>query len=303
MKSLTDFNSKNEFFYYQMYLIRRFEELLFELLSNGEIFGTTHTCIGQEAISVGALHHADDNDIVISNHRCHGHYLAKTGDLVGLLSEMMGKQSGACKGRGGSQHLYKEGFFSNGLLGNMVPVAAGLSFAKKINGNNSMVILFLGDGAFGEGTVYETLNMIGLYKLPILIIVENNQYAQSTHISHNLSGTLSERISAFNISVNEIETNDVNKIDKRFKTILESRNFTGFPHVEIINTYRLGPHSKGDDFREKSEIDFWKSKDPLLYTKKLLKNNQINDIEKLVNNLITNTLETVRNTPFAKELN
>ena len=198
--------------YSQMLLIRRFEERLFELFENGELDGTIHTSLGQESIAVAVLNHLNNNDIVISNHRCHGHYLARTNDVVGLLAEIMGKKEGVCGGRGGSQHIHKDNFFSNGVQGNMIPVAAGMAYAEKLNKTDAILVIFIGDGTFGQGVLYETLNIISLLRLPIIMVVENNQYAQSTKLKINFSGSFAGRINAFNISVSEIETNDVKKL-------------------------------------------------------------------------------------------
>ena len=268
--------------YYQMLLIRRFEERLFNLFSTGDIFGTIHTCLGQEAIAVGVLNYLNKNDIVVSNHRCHGHYLARTGDIIGLLAEIMGKEGGICGGRGGSQHIHKDNFYSNGVLGNMFPVTAGMAYAEKLKGNEVVTVIFVGDGAFGEGIIYETLNLIKLWSIPLLIIVENNRYAQTTPISLNFSGSFGGRVKGFDISFGEIETNDVEKLYRRFGPIVEKVRNTQSPHVEIIHTYRLGPHSKGDDDRSKEEIDKWQEKDPLLILEKRLVDGQIQEVERKV---------------------
>ena len=280
--------------YQQMLLIRRFEELLFELFTAGELHGTVHTSIGQEAIAVGILNHLITNDLVVSNHRCHGHYIAHTADIVGLLAEIMGKEGGVCGGRGGSQHIHKDTFFSSGVLGNMFPVAAGMAFAEKLKCSNTIVVIFAGDGAFGEGVLYETLNIISLWELPILIVVENNRYAQSTLIEMNFSGSFVGRIKGFDISVGEIETNDANILYQRFAPIVKKVRRTQSAHVEIIHTYRLGPHSKGDDNRSKEEIENWRKKDPLTILEKYLVNSEIQETEKRVMSLLAKAEKDVR---------
>ena len=281
-----------------MLLIRRFEERLFELFADGKLNGTIHTYLGQEAIAVGVLNHLKKNDIVISNHRCHGHYLARTNDVVGLLAEIMGKDGGICGGRGGSQHLHNDTFFSNGVQGNMFPVAAGMAYAEKQNNNNAIVLIFVGDGTFGQGVLYETLNLISLWELPIIVVVENNQYAQSTNIKMNFAGSFMTRVKGFNISVGEIETNDVEILYQRFGPILDKVRKTQSPHVEIINTYRLGPHSKGDDDRPAQEIENLKKKDPLTIIKNHLDKNQINKIEETVMNLLSKSEKDITEMSF-----
>jgi len=284
--------------YKQMLLIRCFEERLFELFEEGELDGTIHTSLGQEAIAVGCLNHLNENDIVISNHRCHGHFLARTNDVVGLLAEIMGREGGVCGGRGGSQHIHKDNFFSNGVQGNMFPVAAGMAFAEKQKNSDSIVVIFIGDGTFGQGVIYETLNIISLWNLPILIVVENNQYAQSTSIKKNFAGTFTGRINGFDISVDEIETNDVIKLYDKFTPIIKNIRQKKLPHVEIVHTYRLGPHSKGDDDRPAEQIENWRKKDPLIIFQKELNNDQINKIENEIIAVIEKAERAVRKMPY-----
>ena len=136
-----------ERFYGQMYLIRRFEETLLELFAQGRLVGTTHTCIGQEANAVGVVRALDpQRDIVFSSHRCHGHYLAFTDDVLGLLCEVMGKAPGVCGGKGGSQHLCHGNFYSNGVQGSIVPVGTGMALAERERGSGAVTTVFLGDG-------------------------------------------------------------------------------------------------------------------------------------------------------------
>ena len=139
-----------------MVLIRKFEEKILELFSLGKISGTTHTYIGQEANAVGIFSILDGDEIIFSNHRCHGHFLAYGGDPYLLAAELMGKSTGLVGGRGGSQHLQYKDFYSNGIQGGIVPVATGMAFAEKILNTKRMAIVFLGDGTFGEGVVYES---------------------------------------------------------------------------------------------------------------------------------------------------
>ena len=140
-------------------LIRSVEQRLLKLFSEGKLFGTVHTCIGQEWTGVAVAESLKEGDLIFSNHRCHGHYLARTGDVEGLIAEIMGKQSGMCAGRGGSQHICSNGFFSNGIQGGITPVAGGLAFAQRLRGANNITVVFIGDGTLGEGVVYETMNI------------------------------------------------------------------------------------------------------------------------------------------------
>jgi len=288
--------------YEQMVLIRRFEERLFDLFSLGELNGTIHTYLGQEAIAVGVLAHLKKKDIVISNHRCHGHYLARTNDTLGLIAEIMGKEGGVCGGRGGSQHIHKGTFYSNGVQGNMFPVAAGMAYAEKLKESNSIIVIFVGDGTFGQGVLYETFNIISLLDLPILIVVENNKYAQSTKVEDNFAGSFSGRIKGFDISVGEVETNDVELLYERFDSIVAEVRNEKSPHVEIIHTYRLGPHSKGDDDRSKEEIESWIKKDPIKILKNRLNSKQLEEVENKVSSLIKTAEKDARKMSFASSI-
>ena len=200
-------------FYERMFFIRRFEETLLDLFSLGKLVGTTHTYIGQEANAVGLIEHLDpDATSIFSNHRCHGHYLAFTDDAFGLLCEVMGKAPGVCGGKGGSQHLCKGNFYSNGVLGSIVPVATGIALAEKQKGTGAVSTVFLGDGTLGEGVTYESLNLASLWQLPVLFVVENNHYAQSTPVELELAGSIAARGAAFGVETDELDTTDVEVI-------------------------------------------------------------------------------------------
>lgn len=251
--------------YERMRFIRRFEETLLDLFSQGKLAGTTHTYIGQEANGVGVIDHLDPAvDVVFSNHRCHGHYLAFTGDAYGLLCEVMGRAPGTCGGKGGSQHLCKGNFYSNGILGSIVPVATGIALAEKQKGTGAVSTVFLGDGAFGQGVVYESLNMASLWELPVLFVVENNHYAQSTPIELELAGSITARAEAFGIATDELDTTDVEEIHAAAGRAVGRVRGTGEPFFLVLHTYRFSPHSKGDDNRDPAEIEERRTRDPLL---------------------------------------
>src|SRR3954467_604522 len=199
--------------YRRMRFIRRFEESLLELFDRGLLNGTTHACIGQEADAVAIIEHLREDDHVFSNHRCHGHFLASTGDALGLMAEIMGKPEGVCGGIGGSHHLWAPGFKSNGIQGGIVPTAAGIALAMQLEGRSGGVsVVFIGDGTLGEGAVYETLNIAALWNLPLVVVLEDNEWAQSTPSSANLAGDVRERFSAFGLPVWELDSTDVEEI-------------------------------------------------------------------------------------------
>ncbi len=250
--------------YEQMVLIRSFEETVLELYAAGGVSGTTHTYIGQEANAVGVIGHLNSKrDNVVSNHRNHGHYLAFSDDVDGLLREILGREGGVCEGRGGSQHLHNGRFLSNGVQGGIVPVAAGMAMAEKKAGTGAATVVFIGDGTLGEGVVYETLNMASLWSLPLLIVVENNRYAQTTPIERALAGSLTLRAESFGMSNEQIDSTDVNIIYEAAGRAIRYVREVGKPFWLVINTYRLAAHSKGDDFRPPKEIEKYRAYDPL----------------------------------------
>ena len=235
--------------YRDIYRIRRFEETVLEKFSEGVFSGTTHTYIGQEANAVGVISSLQEDDIIFSNHRCHGHFLAYGGEPRALFAELMGKKTGVCGGRGGSQHLQYRNFYSNGVQGGIAPVATGMALAEKFKASNVVSTVFLGDGTLGQGVLYESLNMAALWQVPILFILENNHIAQTTPSDLSTAGEIVARFAAFGISAQEIETCDVTEIlSLAGQSIAEIRESCR-PQAIILHTFRFGPHSKGDDTR------------------------------------------------------
>jgi 2-oxoisovalerate dehydrogenase E1 component len=251
------------YFFEEAVRIRLLETRLLDLFGQGRLNGTIHTCIGQEYSALAIVKQLTGEDFVVSNHRCHGHYLAKTGDYRGLIAELMGKRSGVSGGVGGSQHLCADGFLSNGVQGGIVPVAAGLALANKLNRNSNIGVVFIGDGTLGEGVVYESLNIISKWNIPLLVVLENNYYAQATSQDLTLAGEILARPRSFGISTYESSTRCVEELFTNARESLEYvRNFSK-PAFHLINTFRLGPHSKGDDFRDPVEIANAREVDPI----------------------------------------
>jgi TPP-dependent pyruvate/acetoin dehydrogenase alpha subunit len=240
--------------YRRMRFIRRFEESLLDLFERGLLNGTTHACIGQEADAVAVMEHLGGDDHVFSNHRCHGHFLARTGDALGLMAEIMGKPEGVCGGIGGSQHLCAPGFMSNGVQGGIVPNAAGIALAKQLDGSTGLSIVFIGDGTLGEGATYETLNLASLWRLPLVVVLEDNEWAQSTPSSANLAGSIRDRFTAFGLPVFEADSTDVEELDTVAKRALTQARTQKGPVAIVIHTYRLCHHSKNDDNRPADEV-------------------------------------------------
>jgi acetoin:2,6-dichlorophenolindophenol oxidoreductase subunit alpha len=250
--------------YRSMYRIRRFEEIVLDEFKRGVFSGTTHTYIGQEADAAGVISNLHEQDVIVTNHRCHGHFLAYGGEMRALFAELMGKATGVCGGRGGSQHLHWRNLYSNGVQGGIVPIAAGMALAEKFKGSNALVVVFIGDGTLGQGVVYESLNMASLWTLPLLIVVENNHIAQTTPTRAVLAGSISERFKAFGLKTSELDSSDVLQIQACAAPVKDEIRSTSQPQALILNTARFSAHSKGDDTRDAKEVEQLRAtRDPL----------------------------------------
>ncbi|MBV5311608.1 thiamine pyrophosphate-dependent dehydrogenase E1 component subunit alpha [Chromatium okenii] len=285
-------NSDLVILYEKMFLIRLFEETLLNLFSLGHLRGTVHTCIGQEACAVGVVSAIDPKrDTLCSNHRGHGHFLAFTDDTDGLLKEILGLASGICGGKGGSQHLHVNNFYSNGILGGMVPIATGIALSQKFAAKDGISVVFVGDGAMSEGVIYEALNIASLWQLPLLLVIEHNQIAQSTPWNLEHGSAIEGRPISFGIPTETVDGNDVQAVYASTKTIVDNMRQDSKPRCLLLNTYRLGPHSKGDDYRCITEISFHQTNDPLKRAETVLSENVKTRIQTLCQTRINHMLE------------
>lgn len=289
-------------FYRQAYTIRRTEETLLDLYSKGLLFGTVHTCIGQEPGAVGVIGALDrTKDVIWSNHRGHGHFLAYSDDVEGLIAEVMGRESGVCGGIGGTQHLHTGNFYTNGILGGTVPCAVGSGLAEKAAGTGAIVCVFIGDGAMAEGVVYESMNLAALWELPILFVLEHNGIAQTTpsHLAH--AGVMLDRPKAFGIESNALDASDFEQVFEAAGTAVNYVRSNSRPYFLQLNVLRLMPHSKGDDTRTEDELASLNKRDPVLqFSKRLdaLDAGRRSAIEASVDARIAAAVEKALNTPF-----
>ncbi len=285
--------------YRSLYRIRCFEQTVLDNFPRGVFFGTTHTYLGQEADAVGVLSNLQPQDIVFSNHRCHGHFIAYGGDLRALFAELMGKASGVCGGRGGSQHLQWRNFYSNGVQGGILPVATGMALAEKIKGSRAVVVVFLGDGTLGEGVIYEALNMASLWEAPVLFVLENNHIAQTTPVEASVAGDIAARFSAFGIPVSQLDSSDVLAIQPLADELLARVRTTGGPQALVLHTWRFGPHSKGDDTRPAEEVARLRSqRDPLTIQAARLEPGQRDEIERQVEAEVADAFQAALEDPL-----
>jgi 2-oxoisovalerate dehydrogenase E1 component len=242
--------------------IRIFENNLLNLFKLGEISGTVHTCVGQEYTGVFLSHFSKKGDMVFSNHRGHGHYLSFTNDYKGLLNELLGKKNGCSRGFGGTQHLINDNFISNGIQGGMVPIAAGFGLDIKNSKKDNICYAFIGDGTLGEGILWESINIISKWNLPVIIILEDNNIAQSTSKEQTFSGNLKDRINGFGLNYYSTSTDNLEDFFDSCKIATENTR-NSKPSFLHIKTNRLNSHSKGDDNRPEDKIKELILKDPI----------------------------------------
>ena len=291
----------NNILYRSLYRIRRFEETVLDNFSRSTFFGTTHTYIGQEANAVGVITPIQENDIIFSTHRCHGHYLAYGGDPHALFAELMGRSTGVCGGRGGSQHLQWRNFYSNGIQGGIIPIATGMALAEKYKQSGSVAIAFLGDGTLGEGVIYEAFNMASLWKASILYVLENNHIAQTTQIELAMAGNIAGRFSAFGIPSFQLASSDVLEIMPVASDLISRVRQEQSPCALILDTHRFGPHSKGDDTRDADMVSkMRKEHDPIQIHARRLDASEKNSIESDVDNEIKTAFDKATKDPFPR---
>lgn len=249
--------------YAYAHLIRGAESLILDLFGRGLLSGTTHTCIGQELCQMAVVRALDDpEDVVLSNHRNHGHFLAYSGNFVGLVAEIMGRQGGVCAGYGGSQHIAYRHFHSNGVQAGMTGIGVGLALARQRRGNKGVVAVMVGDGTLGEGLIYESLNMASIWSAPVLFVVENNRIAQTTRTEQVLGGSIIKRGEAFGLDTWHLD-DAADDFMASAAQVVESVRSRRRPGLLVIETRRLGPHSKGDDLRDEQEKQAIAARDPL----------------------------------------
>lgn len=257
--------------YRTMVTIRQFEEKAAELFAQAKLPGFIHLYVGQEAVAVGTCANLHSDDWITSNHRGHGHLIAKGGDVRFMFSELYGKSTGYCKGKGGSQHIadLDRGILgANGIVGGSLPIATGAAFAAKQQGTGQVVVCFFGDGASNEGTFHESLNLAALWRLPVVFVCENNLYGEFTRQDrHQAISDVAARAAAYAMPGVVVDGNDVFAVYEVTGEAIERARSGGGPTLVECKTYRWYGHYAGDDgslYRTKEEVDAWKSRDPIL---------------------------------------
>ena len=263
--------------YEQMILIRRFEEKAGQLYGMGHIGGFCHLYIGQEAVVVGMQSMAEEGDSVVTSYRDHGHMLACGMESRGVMAELTGRKDGYSRGKGGSMHMFsreKNFYGGHGIVAAQVPIGAGLAFAHKYKGDGGVNMAYLGDGAANQGQVYETFNMAALWKLPVVFVIENNQYGMGTSVARAAAGQdLADRGKAYGIPGLQVDGMDVLAVRAAAREALEYCRSGKGPYILEMKTYRYRGHSMSDPakYRTRDEVDAMrKQHDPIEQLRDLL---------------------------------
>lgn len=253
-----------------MWTIRRFEEAVDDLFARGLMHGTMHLSIGQEASATGACLALRTDDAITSTHRGHGHCIAKGADLTRMMAELLAKETGYCRGRGGSMHIADTAtgnLGANGIVAGGIPIAAGAALAFKMRGEDRVVACFFGDGAANEGAFHEAVNLAAIWKLPVVFICENNKYGMSFSTEKSFAiDHIAERGAAYGIPGVTVDGNDLDAVHEAVSAaVTRARAGEGPTLVENV-TYRWKGHSKSDKnlYRTKEEIAEWRAQDPIL---------------------------------------
>jgi TPP-dependent pyruvate/acetoin dehydrogenase alpha subunit len=256
--------------YTRMLTIRRFEERVVKDYFSGKIAGFIHSYIGEEAIATGVCAHLTIADRIISHHRGHGHCIAKGADMKRMMAEIYGKKTGYCKGKGGSMHIadFSIGMLgADGIVGAGLPISVGAGMAAQLDGSQKVAAVFFGDGATNEGEFHESLNLAGIWKLPLLFVCENNQYGVNTHYKYALASQEITRMpAAYNIGTEVVDGNDVMAVYQAARQAIARLRAGDGPFFLECRTYRWHKHFLSNflpDLRPREELEAWKKKDPI----------------------------------------
>jgi pyruvate dehydrogenase E1 component alpha subunit len=296
--------------YREMLLIRRFEEKAGQMYGMGLIGGFCHLYIGQEAVVVGMQMAIEGGDQVITGYRDHGHMLVTGMDPKGVMAELTGREGGYSKGKGGSMHMFsreKNFFGGHGIVGAQVPLGTGIAFANRYEENGRVCLTYFGDGAANQGQVYESFNMAELWQLPVVYVIENNQYAMGTSIARSSAQTnLSKRGASFNIPGEQVDGMDVRAVREVGKRAVEYCRSGKGPYILEMMTYRYRGHSMSDPakYRAKEEVNKMRAEhDPIeqvrirLLEKKWLSEDDLKQIDKEIKAIVNESAEFAQSSP------
>jgi len=286
-----------------MWRIRVFEERVGELTRANEVHGLIHLSIGQEAVAVGVCGQLGVDDVVYSNHRAHGHAIAKGAPLVGVMAELMGRDGGLCHGLGGSMHLVdvEHGLFgATGVVGGNVPLALGSALASRLLGGDSVAVVFFGDGAVQSGIFVESVNLATLWRLPVILVCENNGFAEFTPRSaHTNVERVSDVVAPYGLERETVDGNDIGAVRSVFGRFLEVARGGEGPLLLECLTHRLRGHYEGDPdrYREALAAEEWQELDPILRLQRLLGVDGA-ELEREARDEVERAVELARESPY-----
>jgi len=297
--------------YKKMLTIRTFEYKVKDLFAQGKIVGAVHLSIGEEAVPVGVCSALKKGDYVLSNHRGHGHCIALGVDVKRMMAELFGRETGVCKGKGGSMHLadFNVGMLgASAIVGGGLPLAVGAGLSIKMRKTDQVAVVFFGDGASNQGTFHESLNLAAIWSLPVLFVCENNQYAESTPVTRvMLVKNIADRAAAYGIPGIVVDGMDVMAVhDSTVEAAERARQGYG-PTLLECKTYRYLGHEEGDPwttYRSQAEVEEWKKKDAInrfrkyLVDKGVLAENEAAEIENDVKNLVGEAIKFADESPW-----
>jgi acetoin:2,6-dichlorophenolindophenol oxidoreductase subunit alpha len=300
--------------YRQMVAIRLFEERVNDLYTRALMPGLAHLYIGEEAVAVGICEALRTDDYITSTHRGHGHCLAKGADTRMMFAELLGKEAGYCKGKGGSMHIADPStgnLGANAIVAGSAGIATGAAFSSKYLKNNRVAVCFFGEGALGQGVLYEEMNLAQLWKLPVIFACENNMYNEYTHYTESTAGELLGRPAAFGIAAEAVDGQDVRAVFAAAQKYVERARRGEGPAFLLLNTYRYHGHHVGDVatlraiYRPQSEEEEWKTtRDPIkrfvdfLVSEKISDTAALENIEKELTAEMNGAVEFAINAPF-----
>lgn len=299
--------------YRKMLTIRAFEYKVKDLFAQGKIVGAVHLSIGEEAVPVGVCSALNKGDYVLSNHRGHGHCIALGVDVKRMMAELFGRQDGVCKGKGGSMHLadFSVGMLgASAIVGGGLPLAVGAGLSSKMQKTNQVTVVFFGDGASNQGTFHESLNLAAIWRLPVLFVCENNQYAESTPVTKvMLAKNVSDRASAYGIPGILVDGMDVIAVHDATEAAANRAREGQGPTLLECKTYRYLGHEEGDPwttYRSENEVEEWKKRDSTdkfrkaLLEKGICTETGLNEIESEVKKLVDDAVKFADESPWPK---
>ncbi|MBE12953.1 MAG: pyruvate dehydrogenase (acetyl-transferring) E1 component subunit alpha [Chloroflexi bacterium] len=298
----------------RMMLIRRFDETVQTMVQSAELVGMAHVYIGEEAVAVGACTALRDDDYITGNHRSHGHPISKGGDVRRAMAELLGKATGYCKGKGGSMHLadFDIGILGeSGILASALPVAVGAALGSKMQNNDRVVVSFFGDGASNQGACHEAMNLASVWKLPVIFLCENNQYAVTTSYRDTVAvENIADRAVAYDMPGVLVDGQDVMAVYEATVQAVQRARDGGGPTLLEARTYRYEDHSEGlnrilrEPYRTEEEVARWKERDPIklhsawLIEQEVATQEEIEAVRNDVRQAIEDALEFARQSPY-----